>query len=83
MTSKPHESSGRLRNGSLLLVGLYLIGGSAYTLYSGQWFAGFPPQLDVFGTLPFGNLMEATVGGLLGVVAVVVAVYRRRRAGRE
>jgi hypothetical protein len=63
----------------LLVLGLYLIAGSAYTFSSGKWFAGFPPQLDVFGVLPYGSMIEAIVGALLGVIAVIAAVIRRKQ----
>jgi len=63
----------------LLFLGLYLIAGSAYSFLSGKWFAGFPPQLDVFGLLPYGSIIEAIVGALLGVIAVIAAVIRREQ----
>jgi hypothetical protein len=73
------KTQDRLHRPLLLFLGLYLIAGSAYSFLSGKWFAGFPPQLDLFGVLPYGSMIEATVGALLGVIAVVAALIRRKQ----
>jgi hypothetical protein len=61
----------------LVLLGLYLISGSVYSFLSGKWFPGFPPQLDFFGALPHGPLIEAIVSALLGAIAVITALIKR------
>ena len=63
----------------LLFLGLYFVGGGVYSFLSNKWFPGFPLQFDWLSVLPFGNLIEATVGALLGVILIVAALYRRKQ----
>lgn len=59
------------------LVGLWFVFGGAMSLYHGEWFPLFPPQIDLFA------LLGAQVGGatalLLGVALIAAAILLSTR----
>jgi hypothetical protein len=80
------QGGGRL---ALTLAGLYFLVGAAFTGFTGKWFAGFPPQLDVaqliFGNNSVGTYVEGALAGLLGIGCLSAAIIsaRRQRASVE
>ena len=62
--------------------GLYLLVGAGFTAYTGKWFVGFPPQLDlaflVFGEGALGAYVEAAIAGVLGLGVLALALLPRR-----
>jgi hypothetical protein len=58
--------------------GVYLLVGAGYTVRTGTWFVGFPPQLDAIGFIVgsgiVGAYAEAAVAAVLGIACVGAAV---------
>jgi hypothetical protein len=74
----------RLRNTRLAIfaIGAYLLVGAGVTAYTGQWFIGFPPQLDiayaVVGGSRTGAYIEAALAAALGILLVYLATRSER-----
>ncbi|QNM96188.1 hypothetical protein [Chitinimonas koreensis] len=65
----------------VFLAGLYLIAGGGYSLFTGEWFAGFPLQFDLLeAILPakFGIYTEALVAILMGLSISVLPFITKK-----